>query len=997
MKLTKILIILIFSLSMSLFAVKYPVIIYQNSDGLPQNRINSLIQDRLGYIYVGTQSGIGKFDGNRFEVINKKDGLPYNYINDFAMDSDGNIWVATQKGLARIDEQNRIDSFLGSRRIRSLTYVPSSQTLWVMTEKGLYYYKNNQFNNYTPLNFKFKENDEHHIKGLTVSDDGIMYFYSDQEVVQVEGEKIRVLPFTLKINFLKQLKNEIVVGTEKGVYVLNKDTGNIEPYSELSDTLHSVTDIAIDKFGSIYVATENGLFIYQKKNTAPILIDENQGLYSHQIKKILIDREQNIFIATFWGLAQLSPNLFYMYDESDGLPSKFIWSYLEEPEKGRILIGCNSGIAEFDIDRKTVTPFNAINRKLIRHSIRTITKIEENNYLLGSRERGIYRWDGDKKLTSIYPKAKVLDSVKTPDNIIWFGTDDGLLKYDGKQFRRYRDGLKNTDVWAVAALRPDTLLLGTGEGIQTFHKEKFIPSELEKHIDDEIVVNDIKVISPNEILVATELHGLFIYKDKKLKQLSTKAELLNDDVWAVITDSAGSMWFSTSVSLDRYKNGFISHYNKKTGLFGDEGSLHGIYKDSRGNLYFSITPGFIQVTPDQERDQDIPKPILYIAEVTINGENHNPDDELELKHSQKNIDFHYIAVSTRKENPVLYKTRLSPLDSDWSEPTKETHIKYMHLAPEDYTFEVIANNGGGEDQWFNAINKFSFSIVKPFWLTWWFISIMVLVGAALIMLLIQFRVKHLEHQKKQLEEIVKQRTEEIIEKNKELAYLSVTDPLTDLKNRRYLEEKIKEDISLIERYLFDKRRSPEIEPTVGIPSLGVFILDIDYFKKVNDDYGHKAGDIVIIDIARLLLEMLRHSDTIVRWGGEEFLIITRQLGNDSSFELAERIRSKIENFKFKIDEDTTIKKTISVGFAHFPFIPNDTQSVNWSQVVSLADNALYIAKKNGRNLTVGIEHGEKKLDVPFKDVVSNIKMGFEKKYLKLNCTRSNLCVCQHKI
>jgi diguanylate cyclase (GGDEF)-like protein len=463
----------------------------------------------------------------------------------------------------------------------------------------------------------------------------------------------------------------------------------------------------------------------------------------------------------------------------------------------------------------------------------------------------------------------------------------------------------------------------------------------------------------------------------------------------VIKDDSGNIWFNTSVSLDRYTNGFISHFNKKTGLFGNEGAVHAAFKDDGGTIYFGITPGFVEIIP-RERGVDIEPPVLFVREIKINTNGDTGTDTLTLNgtitlpHHQNNIEFHYIAVSTRKENPVFYRTRLYPFEQQWSKPTTDTQAKYMNLPPAQYTFEVEANNGGGETPWIKSLDKITLSIQPPFWLTWWFISSAILVGLVLIFLFIKIRLKALENQKKHLEKIVEQRTEA-------LEKLSITDPLTDLKNRRYLEEKIKEDISLIERHLYDKARSPGKYAQTGDLVLGVFILDIDRFKKVNDIYGHKAGDIVIIEIARLLLEMLRNSDTIIRWGGEEFLIITRQTDDDNySFELSERIRKRIAAHPFKIDDTTTINKTVSIGFAHFPFIANDIKTVTWNQVISLADSALYIAKNNGRNLTVGIKTGEKPLDIDSKEIISDIKMGKEKNYIELVSAKKNFKIPQPK-
>ena len=1009
MNITKTLFLFFLTVPLYLFAVKYPVINYQTSHGLPQNQINALIQDEKGYIYVGTQSGIGKFDGSEFEVITKKDGLSNNSINNFQFDNNGNLWIGTQEGLSKLDKNNKITTYLPSEYIEFLKNENETGKLWIITNKGVSYLKKGIFIDYDKiLNITGKDGREHLIKGLLIAETGVKYFYSSREILEITRDKRHVIESRHKINLLKPVHNKIVVGTKNGLYRLKK--GRLVEYIDLPAGMRNVTDTAINEKGNLWVGTENGLLYYKSPSDAPVIITNKNGLTSLRVSKILIDREKNVFIGTKWGLSQLSPNFFKMYDETDGLPHKFVWNFIEDND--RILIACDQGIAELNPENGKITAFSSANRRLKDHSVRTIIKLREYEFLLGTRENGIYEWDRKDRLVRIHADANVFSAAKVPGEIVWFGTDNGLLKYEfkKKQFTALRTGLKDKNVYVLAPYDRDTLLLGTGKGIQKLYREQLVPSDLETKIGN-MLINDIRVASPQEVLVATELNGLYIYdeKVKQLRNITTSNGLLHNDVWSVIKDDSGSIWLNTSVSLDRYTNGFISHFNKKTGIFGDEGALHAVFKAGSGKIYFGIIPGFIEIPP-QETDIDIKKPILYIKEIKVNGEKKNvPGSEapLLLMHNQNNIEFQYIAVSTRKKNPVFYKTRLLPLDTNWSEPTQETHIKYLNLTPNDYTFEVIANNGGGENRWFHSQNKITLTIEKPFWLKWWSILLMIVTGILLLGLIIKIRLNSLEKQKKNLEKLVLERTEELGLRNRELAYLSITDPLTDLKNRRYLEEKIKEDISLIERIIYDNKTQTREEAETlddGMKTgsscfiLGVFILDIDRFKKVNDNYGHKAGDTVIVDIAKVLLEMLRTSDTIVRWGGEEFLIITRQKDKDSSFELAERIRKKIASVDFKIEDGITINKSVSVGFAHFPFIPDDIERVTWSQVLSLADSALYIAKNNGRNLTVGIEYGGRELekDMDVKEIVSNIKMGIEKNYLKLISVKKTLKISQHK-
>jgi diguanylate cyclase (GGDEF)-like protein len=999
MKLTKILSLLIFLVSVPLLAVKYPVINYQTADGMPQNQVNALIQDDMGYIIVGTQSGIGKFDGTGFEVITRKHGLPNNFITDFALDNNGNLWVATQEGLCRIDRNNRITTYMTSAFIRSLTVDRSIGTLWVAANNGLYFQERGDFVQYKDLPIiNSSDNPQERIIGAAVAKSGRKYFYSRNRIIEIKGKTKRAISSRRNINFVKYLGSLdiFVAGTEDGIFKVSFSDKNLEliPFIELSPQFRNVTDAAVEEYGGIWIGTHEGLLFFKNPGEIPVVFDNENGLPTRQVRKILIDRENNLIIGTQWGMSLLSPHLIKMYDESDGLPYKFVWGY--EEDNGSILIACDQGIAQLNPETGKITAFPRVNSTLADCSVRTITKLKDNEFLLGTREHGIFRWNRGSRLENINKDAHVYSAAKTAPRTVWFGTDNGLLKYDGTGFKHFLTGLKDKNVHAIARYDDNTLFLGTGKGVQKFHKETFVPSELEQLIDERTLVNDIKVVSPVEILVATELNGLYIYKDKKLRQITTDDGLLHNDVWSVIKDDLGNIWLNTSVSLDRCSsNGFISHFNRKTGLFGDEGGMHSVLKTESGTIYFGIMPGFIEISALPVSSK-IKEPVLYIKRVKVNDEllfaaleNNGP---VMLKHYQNNLEFRWIAATTRKENPIFYKTRLLPFDTQWTAPTQETRIKYLNLAPENYTFEVMANNGGGKDKWFTSENKITFTIEKPFWLKWWFIPCLVGFGFLLLLSLVKLRLKTLEKQKKHLQELVEERT-------KELEYLSITDPLTDLKNRRYLEEKIKEDISLIKRSIYEsKKQGSSILESIP-PILGVFILDIDNFKKVNDDFGHKAGDIVIVEIARILLEMLRNSDTIIRWGGEEFLIITWQREKSDSYELAERMRNRIKEYEFMIDDKISVKKTVSVGFAHFPFITNDIETVNWSHVVSLADSALYIAKNNGRDLCIGIETGEETYteDTDVKQIVSDIKTGIRGNYLKLISNRKNLEVSQHNI
>lgn len=132
------------------------------------------------------------------------------------------------------------------------------------------------------------------------------------------------------------------------------------------------------------------------------------------------------------------------------------------------------------------------------------------------------------------------------------------------------------------------------------------------------------------------------------------------------------------------------------------------------------------------------------------------------------------------------------------------------------------------------------------------------------------------------------------------------------------------------------------------------LIDIDHFKEINDTYGHTAGDAVLKQVSLILKSTLKESDYIIRWGGEEFLIIAKNIQRQHAPKLAERIRCAIEKHNFQLNGSIILNKTVSIGFAPFPLFPARATHVNWLSLIDLVDHCLYAAKKTQRNSWVGI-------------------------------------------
>jgi len=192
---------------------------------------------------------------------------------------------------------------------------------------------------------------------------------------------------------------------------------------------------------------------------------------------------------------------------------------------------------------------------------------------------------------------------------------------------------------------------------------------------------------------------------------------------------------------------------------------------------------------------------------------------------------------------------------------------------------------------------------------------------------------------------------QLLEKNLELerAYkaledVSLTDQLTGLRNRRFFLQHVESDVALSLRRYDEGATSASPDR-----DLVFFMVDLDYFKEVNDTHGHAAGDAVLVQMQERLREVFRETDYLVRWGGEEFLVLARAIQRDEAHAVAERVRVAVASRPFELPGGALIQRTCSIGFACFPFLPQAPRLLNWSQVVELADQALYIAKHSGRN------------------------------------------------
>ncbi len=203
-----------------------------------------------------------------------------------------------------------------------------------------------------------------------------------------------------------------------------------------------------------------------------------------------------------------------------------------------------------------------------------------------------------------------------------------------------------------------------------------------------------------------------------------------------------------------------------------------------------------------------------------------------------------------------------------------------------------------------------------------------------------------------LEVEVQRRTVELHELNQQLTNASITDPLTGLKNRRYIDATIEALTSEVRRAIYKHKHREDVL---------ICIADLDRFKKINDTYGHEVGDRMLKSVAGVLARSIRGSTQLARWGGEEFLLLDRVVPTDDDLQFAERLRRVVAEDVSLRAPDGEGQLTLSLGLARFPLSRRHPDLLGWQDVLSLADQALYRAKHSGRNRWTCVRANEERL------------------------------------
>lgn len=803
---------ILLSLSVLLFGVavvsgqSYYFDNYAVKDGLAHSTVYAVHQDQHGYMWLGTGSGISRFDGTEFINYTTDDGIAGNAVRTICQDTAGNIWFGhTGGGVTKFNGERfstvQLDSLEISSDISAIE-LDHKGHIWIATAgNGIFYLPNPAVDAETPLeykNYKGSHGLSDRVFDIYRSVSGQIYFITDVGIKVYDAEKDEFEVFDVPesiptyfifTNYFEDSKGVRWFGTYNGgLYRLGKEEGDVKIYDVKDGLAHNwISRINEDENGNIWAGTWGGGLTRIAPDGSLITFSHKNGLNATKIWDIMSDREGNVVIATNeHGLNFFKGEHFVAYTSAEGISHDQVWGALED-EQNRIWLATNNGISILNQDRVTRqgdeedngwTYVTQENGRLPSDEVRFLKMDNNNDIWIGTNGGGVVMTNTDDN--SYYYPPRLNSNIKfglvtamdiDSENNLWVGALNGLIFYDinRRQLNVLTQGagLAGNEVSEVFCDSQDRIWVGSkGSGLIRITGTKFEPID----IGGDITPNVIKEDNDGNIWIGTDGQGLMKYNDAQGVEKIYHVEdgLLGGLITSIEIANDNHIWVGTNKGLNQIntESGQISAYTEKDGFTGIEVKLKSSYKDREGHLWFGTVKGAMKYAPELDRSSSM-EPLVQITRLRVNLDDRMMTGKDKYTYKDKSFYFDYKGIFFTNPTSVKYLVMLEGIDSHWLPETDLTFANYPALPPGKYTFKVKASNGSGG--WTEEPASYHFVIKPPFWKTWWFYLFCAIFAGSWIAYLIKLREEKLKEEKKILEEKVAERTQEVVEKNKELA------------------------------------------------------------------------------------------------------------------------------------------------------------------------------------------------------------------------------------
>ena len=771
--------------------------------GISQSTIEAIFQDSEGYIWLGTNDGLNRYNGYEFKIYNYEEyqnSISHNGITDITEDKYGNIWVNTVSGVNKINKK---------------------------TEK---------ISNYTEINGKIKEDSTTEI--IVTKDNNILVgTYEGLNIYNAKEDRFDII-LEQKDGILssciysidEDINGNIWIGTELGLNKLSKDFKVLETYTSESEIYNIFCD---DENGFVWAGSDSSGLLKIDTKTKEVTqyindIEDENSIPANQVGVIIRDSKGNLWVGTTNGLARYNEknDSFDVYKnkvyDKNSLVYNDVRSIIEDRE-GVLWVGTYSGISIFDTE-SSIKYYNAgldDGYLLSENMVHGIYEDDEGYLWVGSRIKGVNIIDRENNTSKSINmennnviQSNSINDITGYKDFIFVATDAGVLKINKKEntIQNYNleDGLIGENVKDIFVCDKNYLWIGSTNGLNLLDIENDKIIDMTDYVDEGSYVryvyqgqdgsyyigflrdgglgiiepnsketkyyknipNDKTSISSNRVRYINEdskgniwigtSYGLNKYdpKTKVFKRYTTSDGIANNTIYGVLVDDNDNIWVSTNKGISQIdtKNNTVNNLSVTDGLQGNEFNGNAAFKSKSGELFFGGINGLNAFYPEDVNSINNKSKVIFDG-FKVNDKDYLDINGLKFDNNTENIKIKFFTPVYSSNKNISYEYELIGSNSSKA-TTKENYVIYNDLLPGKYTFKVRAVDSRGD---ISDSETIEFSIKYPFWMSP-IACFIYLVIAILFIINNKYKLKYLDR-------LVKSRTKELEEqmiKNEEL-------------------------------------------------------------------------------------------------------------------------------------------------------------------------------------------------------------------------------------
>jgi diguanylate cyclase (GGDEF)-like protein len=934
---------------------QYTLRVWRTEDGLPQDAVTAITQARDGALWVGSPSGLMRFDGAEFSRLEiGRDGSPADrYVAALLTATDGTVWAATRGALVAVAGKSwqrfGVEAGLPAAEAAALAET-SDGSLWLATARGLAHFSHGR----GVLVDLPVEGGIVATSALTSGTEGPLWVATDRGLVALVppngAATLRQdpLPSAIVSALHRDRAGRVWIGTSLGLAMIDKGPAQVPtPVRPLEGVW--IRSLLEDRDGNLWIGTR-GAGVFRLRGDRLDSMTVANGLPSDLVRQIFEDRDGALWLATAGGLARLTDGPVTTWTVSEGLTSRFVWT-VHEDSAGTLWVGTSGG-GVLRLTAGGFEPPGFAAAALAGVEVRSFLSDPDGTLWIGTGGRGLAQVrDGrvawiETGMTS--PGQWVYCLLRDRARSLWVGTGAGLVRIDAAGATTRFDREPSTAPVVVRSLAEDAagvIWAGLADGLARVEGDRLVAAVATDGLAGDRV-HAIRHDRRGVRWLATD-GGLLRSEGGRSERFSTREGLPVDMLYWVIEDG-DDLWLSSDAGILRLSRTQIEELRRGTrsrlepivlgrgdgmrATEGNSGHPAGVRRRD-GSFCFATSDGVSCADPKRLRVlAEAPRPeigALVVDGVARSLPSADAASAIEIPSGIRRVELRFGAIALVAPEKLGFRYRLEGLDADWIEVGAARTAQFTPLPPGPYRFAVAARRGGGA--WSEPPATLAFRVRPAFHQTWVFAVLVALAISLVAALAVWLRTHQLAARARLLGSLVEERTRDLEHANSALERLSLADGLTGIANRRHFDH----------RLVAEWRRATRSRAPVSL-----VLADVDQFKLYNDSQGHLAGDECLRAIASALGTVAqRAQDLVARYGGEELAILLPGTDAADARLIAESARAAVECLRIEHSAGAQRWVTLSLGVATVvPQPPLEPETL-----VAAADRCLYRAKANGRN------------------------------------------------